>query len=375
MSVIRDKQELAGKLYDTVLFAGTFDRLHEGHIKVINKAIELTERNLVICITSDKFVAERKKILYELIEPYEKREEAIKNFFSNHKDSKRISLECIVLNDIYGPIFEERIKLLLGSEETLDTCKAIQTKRFEKHGHTFDIFVVKLEPSKNDFNIDKISSSTKRIELLGTPKSDLKTKYDNKPLIISITGPICSGKSELCKIIKELANDAYSPPSKLLQALSEHFGPMIINPDGYVDRAALRKIVFNNSQELLYLTGLVVPIALNRKESLISELKEKYPNNPVIFVENALVFKQEPLHEYDEVWCCICSPETSITRLESERGIKKDEALKILSKNLSTKEFVDNSDVIFSNEFENSSIESQLDKSMSRLLTSLNWKE
>lgn len=89
-------------------------------------------------------------------------------------------------------------------------------------------------------------------------------------MIIGLTGGIGSGKSEVSRRFQQLgitvvdadevARDVVKLNSPALQAIAEHFGRDILNPDSSLNRAALRNIVFQNTQEKIWLENLLHPI-------------------------------------------------------------------------------------------------------------------
>lgn len=106
----------------------------------------------------------------------------------------------------------------------------------------------------------------------------------NSRYIIGLTGGIGSGKSAVANEFLKLgitvvdadqaAREAVLPGTPALTAIAEHFGNGILLPNGALDRAALREIVFANPTERLWLETLLHPIirqivldALNRAAS------------------------------------------------------------------------------------------------------------
>lgn len=87
---------------------------------------------------------------------------------------------------------------------------------------------------------------------------------------IGLTGGIGSGKSAVAKEFLKLgitvvdadqaAREAVLPGTPALTTIAEHFGNGILLPDGALDRAALREIVFNNPAERHWLETLLHPV-------------------------------------------------------------------------------------------------------------------
>ena len=87
--------------------------------------------------------------------------------------------------------------------------------------------------------------------------------------VVGITGGIGSGKSAVTDHLERLgitvvdadkvARVVVEPGTNGLTAIAEHFGKDILLADGDLDRAALRKIVFDNPDERKVLEGITHP--------------------------------------------------------------------------------------------------------------------
>ena len=89
-------------------------------------------------------------------------------------------------------------------------------------------------------------------------------------LIIGLTGGIGSGKTTVTNLFAEkgidivdadvIARDVVAPKSKALIAIEEHFGKEIIQTDGQLNRALLRKIIFSGEDDKRWLNNLLHPL-------------------------------------------------------------------------------------------------------------------
>ena len=89
-------------------------------------------------------------------------------------------------------------------------------------------------------------------------------------LVVGITGGIGSGKSAVTSRFEEhgitvvdadlAARVIVEPGREALQAIAEHFGAGVIQADGSLDRAALRRIVFADPAERQWLERLTHPL-------------------------------------------------------------------------------------------------------------------
>lgn len=88
--------------------------------------------------------------------------------------------------------------------------------------------------------------------------------------VVGLTGGIGSGKTAVSDRFKAkgitvvdadvVAREVVEPGTKALGQIAEHFGAGIIQADGTLDRAALRKKVFQNEAERKWLEQLLHPL-------------------------------------------------------------------------------------------------------------------
>lgn len=104
--------------------------------------------------------------------------------------------------------------------------------------------------------------------------------------VVGITGGIGSGKSAVTDHLETLgitvvdadkvARVVVEPGTSGLDAIAEHFGTDILLADGGLDRAALRKIVFDNPDERKVLEGLIHPRIRYEIARKLSEASSPY---------------------------------------------------------------------------------------------------
>ena len=90
------------------------------------------------------------------------------------------------------------------------------------------------------------------------------------PLVVGVTGGIGSGKSAVTERLQAkgievvdadvVARQVVEPGTPALAAIADRHGPEILLPDGSLDRAALRKRVFADEAERLWLEQLTHPL-------------------------------------------------------------------------------------------------------------------
>ena len=100
-------------------------------------------------------------------------------------------------------------------------------------------------------------------------------------MIIGLTGGIGSGKSAVSSHFETLgitvidadvvAREVVEPEQPALVQIAEHFGNDIITPEGALDRAALRVLIFKDKSERKWLESLLHPLI---REEIILQLKQ-----------------------------------------------------------------------------------------------------
>lgn len=115
-------------------------------------------------------------------------------------------------------------------------------------------------------------------------------------LVVGITGGIGSGKSAVTDYLEikgitvvdadKVARVVVEPGTSGLAAIAEHFGGDILLPDGTLDRAALRKIVFDEPDERKVLEGITHP---RIREEIARQLSEA--GSPYVVLASPLLLE------------------------------------------------------------------------------------
>jgi len=104
--------------------------------------------------------------------------------------------------------------------------------------------------------------------------------------VVGITGGIGSGKSAVTDHLEtkgitvvdadKVARVVVEPGTSGLAAIAEHFGQEILLKNGELDRAALRKVVFDNHDERVVLEGITHPRIRDEIARQLSEAVSPY---------------------------------------------------------------------------------------------------
>jgi dephospho-CoA kinase len=124
--------------------------------------------------------------------------------------------------------------------------------------------------------------------------------------VVGLTGGIGSGKSTVARLFgalgvhwvdaDDVAREVVEPGTPALKKIAEHFGQEILLPGGGLDRAALRRIVFDAPEERTWLEGLLHPVI---REELMRQLRPVNYSLPYVLLVSPLLLETDQ-HELVE---------------------------------------------------------------------------
>lgn len=166
--------------------------------------------------------------------------------------------------------------------------------------------------------------------------------------VIGVTGGIGSGKSIVCEILKvyhqaylinmdQIAHTLMEPGAISYRLIVEHFGDVILDDNGNINRRKLGDLVYQDELQLLILNSLTHPYVLEYVRDEIRDKKDAKVK--LICVESALP-KEAKLSEIcDEIWYVKASDNVRRDRLSIHRNYSTDKIDKIFGKQISEKEY------------------------------------
>jgi dephospho-CoA kinase len=105
-------------------------------------------------------------------------------------------------------------------------------------------------------------------------------------LVVGLTGGIGSGKSSVARLFAErgvpiidadvAAREVTTPEKPAFASIVKHFGNDVVLPNGTLDRAKLRHIIFNDSKQRLWLEKLLHPLIRDEMKKQIDSLSAPY---------------------------------------------------------------------------------------------------
>ena len=194
------------------------------------------------------------------------------------------------------------------------------------------------------------------------------------PLRIGLTGGIASGKSTVADMFAQLgaliidtdviAREVVAPGQPALDEIAATFGESLIDDDGYLDRGALRKLVFADDEARKRLEAITHPRIQDEtgrqsnQAGAASRLASQTKGHYQIIVVPLLV--NSSLKDIlDRVLVVDCDEKTQIRRLTARDAESEDQARRMLAAQSSREERLAIADDVIRND---DSLDSTLDQ-------------
>ena len=155
--------------------------------------------------------------------------------------------------------------------------------------------------------------------------------------VVGLTGGIGSGKSIVADSFSShgvpvidtdvIARDLTGPGGAALEAIRAAFGEAVMQTDGTLDRAALRRRVFPDSASRQRLEAILHPLIRQRVEQALATLTAPY----ALIVIPLLVETGAYRDVLDRVLVVDCPEDQQIARVMARSGLTRDEVAAILA--------------------------------------------
>lgn len=153
-------------------------------------------------------------------------------------------------------------------------------------------------------------------------------------LVVGLTGNIAAGKSAVAARLAahgvpiidadRLARDAVAPGTTALRAIVRRWGPAVLAPDGALDRAALRRIVFSDAGERRALDAIVHPEVARLRDAAVEA--ERARGAPLVVCDIPLLFEVGMEDLVDRIVLVDAPVAVRRERLVRDRGLTAAEA-------------------------------------------------
>jgi dephospho-CoA kinase len=161
-------------------------------------------------------------------------------------------------------------------------------------------------------------------------------------LLVGLTGNIASGKSTVARLLVEhgatlidadvLAREAVRAGSPGYDAIVERWGSAVLQPDGALDRGALRRRVFDRPDELHELNAIVHPEVESKRAHLVAEALRR--GDRVVVCDIPLLFENNLVDAFDRVILVDAPRPVRLERLVRDRDLRETEAMAMIAQQM-----------------------------------------
>tara|TARA_B100000519_G_scaffold47849_1_gene38444 strand:- start:26 stop:685 length:660 start_codon:yes stop_codon:yes gene_type:complete len=175
--------------------------------------------------------------------------------------------------------------------------------------------------------------------------------------VVGLTGGIGSGKSTVARLFGDLgvhwvdaddvAREVVEPGTPALAEIAKHFGEQILTPDGVLDRAQLRAIVFQETEERAWLEALLHPII---REELIRQLNPENYQLPYVLLVSPLLLETDQHELVDRIIVIDVPEDTQIERTMARDTNSREQVERIIAAQMSREDRLARADEVIDND-------------------------
>jgi dephospho-CoA kinase len=158
-------------------------------------------------------------------------------------------------------------------------------------------------------------------------------------LLVALTGNIASGKSTVARLFSErgatiidadvLSRRAVEPGTPAFDRIVERWGSDVVAPDGLLDRAALRHLVFPDHDELEELNRIVHPEVNRLRDRLVADAVGR--GEKIVVCDVPLLFEKKMAEEFSRIVLVDAPRPLRLERLMRDRALDETEALDMIA--------------------------------------------
>ena len=158
-------------------------------------------------------------------------------------------------------------------------------------------------------------------------------------VIVGLTGNVAAGKSTVAELWRDagvpvasadrLARTAVEPGSDALAEIVDLFGTGVLNEDGSLDRAAVRRRVFRDEEALRSLEAIVHPEVRRLRDEWTEDRRAE--GAPLVVWEIPLLFETGMEAEVDVVVVVDAPADVRRRRIVETRGMTGEEAEAVMA--------------------------------------------
>jgi dephospho-CoA kinase len=184
---------------------------------------------------------------------------------------------------------------------------------------------------------------------------------------VGLTGGIACGKTTVANLFAALgasivdtdvlAREVVAPGSPLLPKISEHFGDLVLQKDGSLDRARLRELVFANPAERQWLEGVTHPAIRELTDARCESATGRY-----VIVAIPLLVETQGMRRFDRVLVVDCDPALQLARVQARDGSTSRQAAQVLAAQVTREQRLAVADDVILNDGDIAALRDQVEK-------------
>ena len=184
---------------------------------------------------------------------------------------------------------------------------------------------------------------------------------------VGLTGGIGAGKSTVADLFSqkgavvirsdELARQVIEPQTPGFQQVIDRFGKEFVNSEGYIDRAKLAQIVFQDDAALKDLENIIHPLVRSKTNQII----DQHTSETIIVNEIPLLLEKKMESLFDFLVIVISSEKNRLERL-AQRGLTTEQATARMAKQVSDDERKAAADFLIVNDGNLDQLEADVEK-------------
>lgn len=184
-------------------------------------------------------------------------------------------------------------------------------------------------------------------------------------MIVGLTGGIGSGKSAAMAVFEKLgigcvdadvvAREVVEPGQPALSAIAKRFGDAVLTEDGRLDRSALRRRIFSDSDEKRWLEALLHPLIRSEMQRQLTA-----QSSPYSVLVAPLLFENNLDRECDTSVLIDVPESVQVERVVARDGGSEEQARAIIRQQMPREEKLKRADHVVSNTGSLDDLEAQL---------------
>ncbi len=173
--------------------------------------------------------------------------------------------------------------------------------------------------------------------------------------LIGLTGGIATGKTTVSNYLSDrygfpildadiYAKEAVEVDSPIFEKIIQRYGSEIQLENRALNRTKLGDIIFNNTDEKIWLEAQIHPYVRKRFQEVINSL-----DNQIIVLSIPLLIEANLTHLVSEIWVVFCHYDQQIQRLQQRNKLTEEHAIARIKNQLPLTEKISRADVLLDN--------------------------